>query len=331
MMKGKIALGVLLASLLVACKGQAKVYEPAPVMMLPSVTVITPIKKMATPTNFPSISTPVSTLTPSKLTKQEISNAIANADYDVLCGGPAEPTISLSPNSDWGAVFCFEFTKIFRLNGTQEWVISTNKLVLPNEFLRGDNLFVSDWSEDGQYVYIRLFACCVDGGPGGMALYDQALYQMNLITGDLSVLLPPIDAFYSFEISPNTQFVSYVKPNQLDKVFVRNLETNEDISLKLDKEYEKVGSFVWSSDSDSAYFAGQSKDWDKGLGGFSLFFLNVKKNSISILLDNDARLLIPTKWLEQDVLLLWSPKIVENNQYWAYNVKTKEIVPTQER
>lgn len=298
---------------LVACTGQALTAIPSPV---------TP-----TLTHSPSL-TPTITIQPTEtvvvLSQSQILEAVKQEDYKTLCDGKdLHPTISQSPNGEWAAIPCNPFTKIFRMDGTKSWKVSSSMLSLPDERLNLD-LFIHHWSSDQRYIYLRLFSCCLDG-PGGIPLHDHALYRLNLATGELTTILEPLTDylnFYDFTFSPDDNDLVYTRQDIPNKLFIKDLALQTETSILLNRAYSAAGDFFWSDDDKTIVFIGESGAGDAW--GFSLLSLNWPSKSLSILLDNDRRLFMPQKWLTKNELLLWSLK---DDTYWKFNVITKSMIP----
>ena len=258
------------------------------------------------------------------LSQSQILKAVKQEDYKTLCDGKdLHPTISQSPNGEWAAIPCNQFTKIFRMDGTKSWKVSSSMLSLPDERLKNLWLFISHWSSDQKYIYLRLFNCCVDG-PGGIPLYDHALYRLNLATGELTTILEPLTDylnFYDFTFSPDDNDLVYTRQDIPNKLFIKDLVLQTESSILLNREYSTVGDFFWSDDDKTIVFIGDFEKDDTR--GFSILSLDWASKSLSILLDNDRRLFMPQKWLSKNELLLWS---LQDDTYWKFNLVTKSIV-----
>lgn len=319
-MKKLVCIAFTIAFGLTACNGQAPTAIPSPVT--PTLTV------QPTLTYSPSL-TPTITIQPTEtvvpLSQTQIMEAVKQKDYKTLCDGKdLHPTISQSPNGEWAAIPCNQFTKIFRMDGTKSWNVSSSMLSLPDERLKNLWLFISHWSSDQKYIYLRLFSCCLDG-PGGISLYDHALYRLNLVTGELTTILEPLAHyldFYDFTFSPDDNELVYTRQDIPNKLFIKDLASQTETSILLNRAYSAAGDFFWSDDDKTIVFIGESGAGDAW--GFSLLSLNWSSKSISILLDNDRRLFMPQKWLTKNELLLWSLK---DDTYWKFNVATKSMRP----
>lgn len=299
---------------LAACNGQ--IPTAAPSLVMPTLT-------------FQPTLTPKMTIQPTEtvvlLSQAQIMEAVKQEDYKTLCDGKdLYPTISQSPNGEWAAIPCNQFTKIFRMDGTKSWKVSSSVLSLSDERLKNLDLFIEHWSTDKNYIYLRLFSCCLDG-PGGIPLYDHALYRLDLATGELTTILEPLTDylnFYDFTFSPDDNDLVYTRQDIPNKLFIKDLALQTETSILLNREYSAAGDFFWSDDDKTIVFIGEFDEGD--VRSFSLLSLNWTSKSLSILLDNDRRLFMPQKWLTKNELLLWALK---DDTYQKFNVITKSMVP----
>ena len=171
-----------------------------------------------------------------------------------------------------------------------------------------------------------------------MCLYKdgEALYEVNLESGEFSTLLPlqtTSPGFsYGFSISPDGKYLGYVDHGRPEVVYIRELISGKENKIALSEKYLKVGAFVWTPDSNELLFFGIS--YIDNLFFSSLFLFNRINSSLSVLLDHRPGTYFPGKltanepeyWYQQDVLYLGS-----NDDYPLYiNIRTKEVnqVPT---
>lgn len=330
-MKKLASITFLLVFGLAACGGVVQSTAPtASARPAPTSTIfVTPtiIAPTATPTPSPQPSatkTSLAAATGSVLSHSEIIHAIEQKNYAKLCDGhDLHPTMDQSPDGKWVAVPCGFFTKITRIDGTRSWVISREDVLSDDPFM--PDLFTRMWSQDGKYLYLTLFQCCVDG-PGGISLHDRGLYRLDLASGDLAVILAvsphPDLSFYTFDLSQD--YLVYSKQDVGNKVFVRDLASESESEALLDRDYPVIGDFVWNADGKTIFFAGEILGWGDGSNGFSLLSLNLEKMSVSVLLDNDPRLFLPQQLLGPNQLLL----VDLDNKYWIFDTAKRNIKAT---
>ncbi len=275
---------------------------------------------------FGASSTPL----PSK-TVSILATTIANAtkkvqEHKLDCNGypDNQNTISpdYSPNRSWRFTFCldpntgFTFTKFIQSNGPDTWNVpfyeAYGSTVRNDQFpdgIKSGKMLPIYWSKDGDYVYLRPYWCCIDG-PGMFFVDALAIYRLNLNTGELEVILPSSGAI---AFSPNGRYLAY--STEANKIYLRKLETGENIPIQLGTNYENIGVFSWSPDNKMLIFVAASGNWEDNIpapsagskSGFSLLLLNLETMKITTLIDNDIHLLRPSQeetWISNEKIRL---------------------------
>lgn len=259
------------------------------------------------------------------------------AGYESLAG--FYPDIYYSSNKDLSFVLCEDYSEgdtyypfiISKISGEQledihpmifapDWI--TN---FPSTTFKPDH-----WNHDTLIFRAYTLPCpdyflCVyrDG---------DALYKVDLESGEFSILLSPQSTSYAFSISPDGKYLGYVYHGKPEAVYIRDLASGEENQIVLTEIYERVGSFVWTPDSKEILFLGIS--YTNELFYSSLFLYDTVNSSLALLLDHhsgtyfsgDLSSNSSEYWYQPDVLYLGSV----DSPHLYINIRTKEInqVPT---
>lgn len=287
----------------------------------------TPMLRL-TETPTPTI-TPLVTVTPLKLTREEINSALGQRDYEKICNHYYR---SLSPNNQWFMAGCQEpvVAQIINLHtGTIYSVDIRYYYPLYNSL----QATIQDelWSSDGKYLFVRPHICCADG-PGGI-VNGVALYRVDLSNGDVWTVLPPSTTKwedYDFAFSPNEKYLAYVSPFEPNVLHLLDFTTGHDVTKEFDNK-SHLGALMWTRNSRQIVFVGITHDTINDANRSSLFLMNARDLSFEILIDNDIREFIPIRypsnWIENDIVQLSS---FADDSYWTFNIRTKSlsILPT---
>ena len=291
---------------------------------IPSQTPMLSLTETPTPTI-----TPLVTVTPLKLTKEEINNALEQRDYEKFCNHYYR---SWSPDNQWFMAGCKEpvVAQIINLHtGTIYSVDIRYYYPLYNSL----QATIQDelWSSDGKYLFLRPHICCADG-PASI-VDGVALYRVDLTNGDVWVVLPPSDAQwieYAFEFSPNEKYLAYISPFRTNLLHILDLATKQEVTKEFDKKF-RLGGVVWTRNGKQIVLAGMVGDEVNNDYRSSLFLINSKDLSWETLIDNDAREFVPDRypsaWIQRDTIRLFS---FYDQSYWTFNIQTKSlsILPT---
>lgn len=133
-----------------------------------------------------------------------------------------------------------------------------------------------------------------------------ALYRVNLETGELKTVLESSSAI---GFSSDEKYLAYSTSD--GAVHLRNLNSDDDKSIRLNSEYVNIGLFSWAPDSKRLVFVGAFANWEENIAGvstedkngFSLLLLNVENLEVTTLIANDSRLFRPARenaWIENN-------------------------------
>jgi hypothetical protein len=264
---------------------------------------------------------------------------MSNDRWTVFTCSPTRKNI----NDLWtpgGVDFGTRYTQIIKTDLSQTWTIQHNtfdysKIDRPDALLSPYH-----WSTDGKYLY--LYPQYYPGGSGfpqSAFLYAHvgSLYRINLETGEFTLFLKA-DQYVDLAFSPNDQFLAYSERERPDVIHIRNMETENDLQIKLNEDVLASGAFIWYSDSTKViFFAGyekQSDNWQDNLSGTAIFVLSPKNMNVQKILAKDARLFQPYRcyddhniWLDESIICLYSTndELDSWNKFFSFNIKTGEV------
>jgi len=230
--------------------------------------------------------------------------------YPQLCGFENEG-VSVSPDGNWVASDCRvagDFFRIFQTHGNLIWNISYSEIFeFYPEFL--GSVHVLHWSADGNYLYFANRSCCadIDAETNG-----DALYRLNLQTGDWKLLIPGIFNYYWF--FPDGQRLLYILNNQAGGFVRLHL-----LDIKTGKEeLMDVGNFeqawvVWNHDGMRLALTTQTGSAYTDDSKFALVVVDLlqKKSQTIIQLTEDG--LGVTAWSDDDILTINRWNVMEYN------------------
>jgi hypothetical protein len=173
------------------------------------------------------------------------------------------------------------------------------------------------WTGDGKYLYMypgTRFAGG-DGAPmsGFLNSYINSMYRVNLITGEISLILDS-DQFGDYVFSPDEQSLVYSERQYPAMIHLRDLESSNDQKVDLGENIYAAGSFLWNSEGTKVvFFVGyekQSDDWQDDLSATAIYVLTPKTMHAQKILAKDLRIFNPI-WCSTD----------DYNNYWL-DIKT---------
>ena len=277
-----------------------------------------------------------------KLTEQALVELCQSVGHQGLAN--FYPNVHYSPSREWSFISCENFSND---ETTYPFVISrvpkkstqilVPKVVAPDWIANfpSTNFTPKYWSNDEIILIINAFLFpCPDSF---LCLYEdgEALYEINLESGEFSTLLP-LDATssYAFSVSPDGKYLGYVNQATPETVHIRDLTSGNEKTNVLQGKYLRVGAFVWTPDSKELLFFGISYIDD--VFHSSLFLYDSINSSLSMLLDRHSGTYFPGDltfnksdyWYQQDVLYLGST----DSPHLYINIRTKELdqVPTSQ-
>lgn len=249
------------------------------------------------------------------------------------------PNVYFSPDEEWSFTSCFNFSEdtitypFIVSNITQEnLLVFSPEDIMPDFIEKYPSVWFTPiyWGKTEKNLIIRASLSCPDSFE---CIYEdgEALYMMDLGSGDFSVLLPPQVTSprfrYAFSVSPDGKYLAYVNQSMPEVLHIQDLVSGNDQTVDLKGKYSKVGIFAWTPDSKDVAFVGLGSNID--IPTSSLFLLNTTNFSLSVLFNNRAGVYFPGSltsdkidyWYQQDILYLDSI-----DSYPLYvNIRTKEI------
>jgi hypothetical protein len=206
--------------------------------------------------------------------------------------------VSESPEGGGYALQCGDKTNssltVFNKSG-QQWVLQLKDYVLEEEMTYGDiplgRISPEEWSKDGNYFY---FSPKFNGSGGGTCFYGLgpgSLYRLDLLTGEVTIILSPRPAWkgYLFKFSPDREKLVYSYFN-LDRPVILDLNTGVESSIDIgdySNGNHSTGDYTWSPDSKSLAFAVCEADEN---------YVTIERSAIEIF---TSELIIPIKVLEK--------------------------------
>lgn len=296
---------------------------------------ITPTQTVSQPTTTSDIVK--STLGPDEIWQNECNPYQLDTRSPVNALNP-----SYSPNGEWHSVFCLDnqgFSVTRFINRDRKltrdvsyydsfWAISDQKAQN-----KDGQMLIERWSEDGQYVYLRSYWCCLDG-PGMLFVNVFALYRMKLSDGQLEKIVANSS---SIRFSSDETYLVYSSILEDSNIIisVRNLNTGYVENFQMGKKYVSVGLFTWSSQNTDILFVGALDGWESSLdsptienkNGFSLLLLNLETAQIKTLIENDVRLLRPldeNAWVNEHIVKL----LDVNGQIYEFDIEKLKLTQT---
>jgi hypothetical protein len=168
------------------------------------------------------------------------------------------------------------FTKVASVDKIHEWTISHHDFDWAH--LNTKQLTLYRWSQDGEYLF--LIPRSYPGGDGGSALgafyNNDYLYRLDLNTGQFESILPLTENGIAYFLAPNDRTLAYYNYDDPGVIHIRDLFTNIEKKIVLNRDYVNVGAFAWSMDSNQVFFAGGLDGWNEGTGGITVFMLTIK-------------------------------------------------------
>ena len=284
----------------------------------PSTTATNTPTQTPAPTYTPRATrTPTSTIEPYVPPTIAPATVLAEATIEAVvspCGDgqriePWQWIESLSPNGQWVAFQCYSeelgtYANITGIDSSLSWQVSYEQTYAANhEEAKGIAALVIPfhWSADGRYFYLTIHIDAIDGP--AVALYNgHALYRLELASGQIAEVLPPVMPFFSYvmSISPNSRFLVYTRAGENEMFYVRDFQTGDEHVHELDASFDTTAFFQWSEDNKKLAFSAVHRDliWGEDYSaGMSLFLLELETGNLSLLLQNPRNLYYPTGWL----------------------------------
>lgn len=247
------------------------------------------------------------------------------------------PNVDYSPKREWAFISCENFSAnnstypfiISRISNEQTQILSP-KFISPDWIAKDQPTSFKPeyWNNDESVLIIRSFILpCPENF---LCLYSdgEALYDVNLESGEFSTLLDPqATSSYAFSVSPDGKYLGYVNQATPEEVYIRDLSSGKENKILLQGKFLKVGAFVWTPDSKEILFFGIS--YTNELFYSSLFLFDRINSSLSILLDNHPGTYFPGDWSSNTSDYWYQPDVLSlgsvDSPHLYINIRTKEI------
>ena len=248
-------------------------------------------------------------------TKQAISD-LAKV-HTQMCGFQLGG-VFVSPNGKWIATDCrfdADSFRVFETSGNPVWEIPYSAIFEYYPDFLG-SVRVLHWSADGNYLYFVNNACCphTDTMSNG-----DALYRLNLQTGDWNLVIPGNFNYYSF--SPTERHLVYILNDQANANDVVHVHVVDLVSEKEEiidaGNFEQAGQAFWKHDGQQFALTAQTGNIYDENRRFSLIVLNLQNRvSRTIILDS-AESLTLIDWSTDNILTIRTVKIMEYAGYYV--------------
>jgi len=254
------------------------------------------------------------------------------AQFPQLCGFDREG-VSISPNGEWIAADCRfsgDFFRAFQTHGNQIWDVPYSAVMKYYPKFIG-SVRALHWSPDGNAVYFASSSCCADTDA---VTNGEALYRLDLQTGDWMVITEGPFSYYSF--SPDGGRLIYLVNNQAsanDFLRLHLLDLDIDKEDFIDVDGFGQGWVAWKEDGQKiALLAKTGNIYDENMK-FSLVIVDLRnKNQQPLILNMEDSLTI-IGWSNEDVLTIRRANVMEYNDYYVnvydvvlYDLKTNQFV-----
>ena len=199
------------------------------------------------------------------------------------------PRLGLSPNGAWAVFFNGSSIKIVGVDNTKEWEVSFSEL---SGTQGAGTVSVAHWSKDGRFLFAFPRQ---DGADGDYEWFwgwiGTQLVRLDLETGTW------IDTGMgcAFSFSPDDRYLAY---RTEQGIHIHDLTTEQEKVVKVN--YAEYGRFTWSPDSQQIVFVASlnEKDLENRENGFTALLLDVNKQTIQTLFENNKEFLYPVEWID---------------------------------
>jgi hypothetical protein len=318
----RIAIPVLLATLILSACAPASTPTPAPATM--SLPISTPTLTVA-PTAIPTItqmptegvvvvSTPIAgtpTATPDladfRVDMWSYTSPDGKWTAQVIVALPVIDDTAVSSNY-------YAQLKLSKTDGTTEWIIVDEWSEWGLGYTVPQPLH---WSHDGRYLYFTNKPV-----PDGCAVFVNGsdLRRVDLSDGSVREIVPSAGLWLS--LSPDETMLAYIGYGDRGLV-IRDLATGTERETKLDpgKDYQ-AGHILWSPDGTTIMLALAirpcSTDWAEST---SIIRVDVATLGQVALIQEDKRLFVPVEWTTSNQVLLKD----KGGDYWLMDVRTGQV------
>jgi hypothetical protein len=313
---------------------------------VPPTATYTKVVPMRTPSFTPESSPTLSTEALATLTALSTMDAVVAqhpelgghySDYrecvlNFLYGCEYIMGLEISPNGKWAVFFTSSGEpekaggglKFIHLNSSTQWEVYFAELYFAGTEYHSDAGVVNvvHWTPDGRYVYVEP-SPEVSGGWGWFWRQGIKLFRLDLQTGQW------IDTYKGSEFSfaPDGQSWAYQVEGG-----VHVFRDGQDQGFSISPEFINYGRFTWSPDGNQIIFAATKDDSDTGnYSGITLLVIDLGRNEVKVVVDNDDRLLYPLTWPESNRVMLGAISTATSSSAniprYFLDLDTQEIMP----
>jgi hypothetical protein len=236
-----------------------------------------------------------------------------------------------SPDGNWVVVMCMDIdssTGIYnRNNPSQAWRLNY-KTIFGVDVPRGAPHFIYPWhwTADGQYVYLSIYPCCLDGGCPEY-LSGEALVRLDLLTGKVTQTLQPGEGglkMYYFKISPDDTTLAYLRtwlPHPI--LNLENLISGEVQHIPLGDQYDEAGYIIWSPDKSHILLSARTGEPCDNFT-YYLVMLDLDDFEQTVLLESTSAEYAPIRWTEANQIIVY---VNYDKGYITLDLTTGETSP----
>lgn len=217
---------------------------------------------------------------------------------------------SISPDGLWYGEYCLldEEGSALVISNKETgavWKMRYIDFLGPVDFADG-GMGIAHWSADSRYVYFYSTL----GGCGGYCFYGGntcvGLFRLDVLTGQISEILPPNTVFYwyRFSISPNGRLLVFGKQTEYLKIL--DMVTGDSIDVQYARIYDHGEAFVWAPDGSQFVY---STDYfphyeETEMDGFTLRLVDAQTGEERILLESKTSCYRVREWREDNVIVI---------------------------
>jgi hypothetical protein len=226
--------------------------------------------------------------------------------------------LGLSPDGAWAVFFNGSSIKIISVDKIKDWEVSFSELAGTQG---AGTVSVAHWAEDGNFLYVYPRQVGADGGYEWFWGSEWSkLIRLDLETG----VWTDTKMGYAYSFSPDDHYLAYRSDQG---IHIYDLITAQEKVVQV--RYAEFGRFIWSPDNQKIVFVASlnEDDLENRENGFTALFLDVNKQVVQTLFENNTEFLYPVEWIDMNHVVL--EKIFEGfGERFNLNLKTGEITST---
>ena len=164
-------------------------------------------------------------------------------------------------------------------------------------------------------------------GDGGCPTYDydQALFKLNLTTGEITEQVSPEDNnYFNFSFSSGDKFLAYFASNLGNPtLYLQDLKKHEKKMIHIDGVYSEAGAMLWSPDDDQLIFSARTGE-DCYEMNYSVISLDPESLDQKVIVQRSAKMILPVRWIDSEHILVITGI---TPVYSILNITTGELEP----